>query len=42
METEKQIRERIEHNRKRLAAAGFDKVHTWFQGFNFLSLVAFR
>lgn len=36
------IPESLEQHRARLEAAGFEKVHTWFQGFNFLSLVAFR
>lgn len=36
------IPETLEQHRVRLEAAGFEKVHTWFQGFNFVSLVAFR
>jgi len=36
------IPDSLEEHRARLAAAGFGRVLTWFQGFNFLSLVAFR
>lgn len=36
------IADSLPQHRKRLAEAGFDPVHTWFQGFNFVSLVAFR
>lgn len=36
------IPESLEQHRKRLASAGFSSVHPWFQGFNFMSLVAFR
>ena len=31
-----------ERHRERLQCAGFVRVSTWFQGFNFLSMVAFR
>lgn len=36
------IPESLEQHRERLSRAGFQSVHTWFQGFNFMSLVAFR
>lgn len=36
------IPETIEAHRERLLAAGFSRVETWFQCFNFVSLVAFR
>lgn len=36
------IPDSLSQHRARLGAAGFDPVHTWFQGFNFVSLVAFR
>ena len=32
----------IHRHRQRLLKAGFSNVYTWFQGFNFVSLVAFR
>jgi tRNA (cmo5U34)-methyltransferase len=34
--------ETLAAHRERLAAAGFARVHRWFQGFNFVSLVAIR
>jgi len=34
--------ETLETHRERLAQAGFTRVCPWFQGFNFVSLVAFR
>lgn len=36
------IPESLEQHRERLFSAGFSSVHSWFQGFNFMSLVAFR
>ena len=36
------IPESLEQHREHLFKAGFRSVHTWFQGFNFMSLVAFR
>lgn len=36
------IPESLEQHRERLSSAGFSSVHPWFQGFNFISLVAFR
>ncbi|MEE4216907.1 MAG: carboxy-S-adenosyl-L-methionine synthase CmoA [Xanthomonadales bacterium] len=36
------VPESLEQHRKRLSSAGFRSVHPWFQGFNFMSLVAFR
>lgn len=32
----------LERHRERLREAGFSRVYQWFQGFNFISLVAFR
>jgi tRNA (cmo5U34)-methyltransferase len=32
----------LSRHRRRLLAAGFDRVYTWHQGFNFVSLIAFR
>ena len=34
--------ESLEQHRQRLANAGFKRVHRWYQGFNFVSMVAFR
>ena len=34
--------ESLEQHRERLAAAGFESCYRWFQGFNFVSLAAFR
>jgi len=36
------IPESLEQHHERLFNAGFRSVHTWFQGFNFMSLLAFR
>lgn len=36
------IPDSLAQHRSRLEAAGFSPVHTWYQGFNFVSLVAFR
>lgn len=36
------IPESLEQHRERLSEAGFSSVYPWFQGFNFMSLVAFR
>ena len=36
------IPESLEQHRERLSSAGFSSVHSWFQGFNFISMVAFR
>lgn len=36
------IPDSLERHRSRLSSAGFKHVNTWFQGFNFVSLVAFR
>jgi len=32
----------MRQHRERLESAGFDQVSQWFQGFNFISMVAFR
>jgi len=32
----------LQHHRDRLRAAGFKDVYQWFQGFNFVSMVAFK
>jgi len=32
----------LAHHRQRLQQAGFNRVYQWFQGFNFVSLAAFR
>lgn len=34
--------ESLEQHRSRLAEAGFGRCYRWFQGFNFISMVAFR
>ena len=34
--------ESITRHRARLERAGFDRIYTWFQGFNFVSMLAFR
>ena len=36
------VPESLDRHRERLEAAGFGRVIQWFQGFNFISLVAFR
>ena len=36
------VPETLERHRERLAFAGFSRIVPWFQGFNFVSLVAFR
>lgn len=36
------VPESVQRHRERLAVAGFNRVVQWFQGFNFVSLVAFR
>ena len=34
--------ESLEQHRQRLEQAGFSRVYRWYQGFNFVSMVAFR
>jgi hypothetical protein len=34
--------ETLPQHRQRLQEAGFSRVYQWFQGFGFVSLVAFR
>jgi tRNA (cmo5U34)-methyltransferase len=36
------IPESLQQHRERLEAVGFDRCYRWFQGFNFISLAAFR